>query len=122
MRCRTSILHVKLENERLFLFGYCFRVGNMLFSWAYVCTHILFLKLQRFLKITEVSGHWSFPVTKPARKKLFFPGHIENMRITGSVSLFFLTYWSKLVVFSLYYPEWQMCLTLTYSMSANFKN
>lgn len=52
-------------------------VWILLQSWKYInllslCTHILLLKLQSFLEITEVSGHQSFLLTEPASKKLFF--------------------------------------------------
>lgn len=87
MRLRTSVLGTaKLENERLFLFGYCIRVENMLISYAYACTHTL-------LKITELP-HGTFCtlnlfLQQNTQGKLFFPGHTGNMTTTGAVSFFF---------------------------------
>lgn len=65
-------------------------IGNRLTSQVGVRTQILLLKLHRFLKITQVSGHSCN--RNCAESCSFFPGHTGNMGITGAVSLFFRTY------------------------------
>lgn len=99
MRLRTSVLGTaKLENERLFLFGYCIRVENTLISYAYVCTHTHFLKLQSFLIELSVHPYTNLFLQQNMQGKSYFFLHVR--RTWPQLVLcpfFFLICWWKLV-------------------------